>query len=234
MTPKNRLIWLLEDDDNLHDLLVEMLQGEFAIESFYNIESYTNALISKEINKPILAVVDNFLPDGIFSNFVNSSRFIRYHNHPFILLTGYDDALAIENCYQKGALDYIRKPFDEFEISFKVRYHLQQLKSRIGSHDFYLDPDSFTVIRQDKQSEILTAKEFQIISLLLKESNYSATKEKLIQTLWNKVTVSEKSIRVHFSNLRRKIEPLDLSIEFQNTHYTMIDRKHRYQRNSPS
>ncbi|MBF0442868.1 MAG: response regulator transcription factor [Oligoflexales bacterium] len=221
---KKKLIWVVEDDAAVNETLCEILDKNFLVESFDGLSSFYKAMLLKENGKPDLVLVDNCHPDGRFSDFVLTERFDRISMPPFILLTGQDDAKAISLCYEKGGVDYIRKPFNEFELLVKIKHHIDKLENEAVEGQFQLDNNSLTICKNAVRSPILTAKEFQILSILFESKGQSASKAKLVSSVWNNIKVSDKSIRVHLSNLRRKIRPLGLSIEYKNSLYKIIDK----------
>jgi len=58
----------------------------------------------------------------------------------------------------------------------------------------------------------LTAKEYRILSLFLQAPEHIVPRRSLVLTLWKDINVSEKTLDVHLSNIRRKITALGLTI----------------------
>ena len=215
-------IWLLEDNRDMHEILREILESDYDLRSFFTLGEFFKAVESSDSNPYDLAIVDNRLNDGNLSDYLESPQANRMKSlPPFILITGYDEKEDIYTCFKHGAVDYIRKPFNEFEIKTKIDLHLTNNVSEPSQIKF--DNKTLTLTRDDIVSEDLTAKEYKMMAVLMESPRFSASKEVLIEKIWQNLKVDDRVIKVHFSNLRRKIAPLGLKIEYQNSQYIVID-----------
>lgn len=79
-----------------------------------------------------------------------------------------------------------------------------------------LDSTKLTASAFGKTSESLTAKEFQIVTLLNSSQGKTMTREGMLSAVWGSVKVNAKTVNVHVFNLRKKLLPLGVIVEFVN------------------
>jgi len=106
-----------------------------------------------------------------------------------------------------GADDYIVKPFDPLEVLARVKAVLRRktrdVKQEAG--DVSIDQKSHRVFVKEKEVE-LTAKEFDLLALFLRNINVALSREKISSSLWpDDPYLDENTLRVHIGNLRNKI-----------------------------
>lgn len=121
-----------------------------------------------------------------------------------------------------GGDDYITKPFSPAELVARVKAHLRRRNLR-GSSDreladternilsvggLEIDLSAHTVISEGSPVH-LTAKEFELLVLLAKYPNRVFTGRQIFDNLWDTYGIEEdiRTVMVHISNLRKKIEP---------------------------
>ena len=156
-----------------------------------------------------LAILDVVLPglDGLaVCDRLRSSGF----QAPILILTaldGIDDRVAGLN---RGADDYLAKPFAMAELSARVRALGRRLGPdrlptiRVG--DLELDPATLEVTRGTRQIRV-TTREFALLELLARNPGQLFTRDRLLDTLWNADFVAELNIvEVYVRSLRRKID----------------------------
>ena len=124
---------------------------------------------------------------------------------PIIVLSakaGLEDRV---NVLKLGADDFIPKPFDNAEVLARVEAQLRRYKQfsgasgggRVLTHgDLTLDRDSVTVTAGGRDVT-LTAREFEILALLMEHPKKVFTREQLYEQVWG--------VNVHISNLRAKL-----------------------------
>jgi DNA-binding response OmpR family regulator len=114
--------------------------------------------------------------------------------------------------FESGADDYVLKPFDFRELLARVNVFLKRSNSLISTDhkykiaDLEMDLDSKTVIRAEIKIE-LTAKEFSLMELLLKNKYKVLTREYIIEKVWNlDFETGTNIIDVYVNYLRKKID----------------------------
>ncbi|HYE81130.1 MAG TPA: response regulator transcription factor [Clostridia bacterium] len=118
-----------------------------------------------------------------------------------------------------GGDDYMSKPFDTIELLARVKAHLRRnriLESSNGMNatsnlicypGMTIDLNSYTVM-SNGQVTTLSPKEFQLLVLLAQNPNILFSNEQLFQSLWGVESFGDhRTIMVHISNIRKKIEP---------------------------
>lgn len=118
-------------------------------------------------------------------------------------------------CFSKGASDYLTKPFAKSELIIKVeRLFAQSEQSSKPYQGLLIDPVSLTVSCGTMTSVPLTTKELQIVTVIHQSQNYTVSRDDLVNRIWGKFKVSNNTLDVHIYNLRKKLTPLGLGINF--------------------
>lgn len=116
-----------------------------------------------------------------------------------------DKVQALDN----GANDYITKPFSSAELMARVRAALRQVrpaKSQFRFAEIEVDPINRTVLRSG-QAIHLTKTEFQLLLVLLKNSDKVLTHNQILESVWGHAYIDRPEyVRVHIGQLRQKLE----------------------------
>ena len=144
-----------------------------------------------------------------------------FSDMPIIMLTAkggdMDKILGLEY----GADDYISKPFNILEVKARIKAIIRRssknrrLKkeeannSVIGQGDLKMDTESRRVFIGEREIN-LTAKEFDLLELLVRNPNKVYSREALLTYVWGNKAMDSGDVRtvdVHVRRLREKIEP---------------------------
>lgn len=137
---------------------------------------------------------------------------------PVILLTARSDKSDVVKGLDQGADDYITKPFDERELTARVRVALRRTEDdnqpkSIHEGPFTLNLESYSIL-YDKQEVRLTLKEFYIIEAMMTRPNRTFTREDLLQVAWEYDTYTEvRTVDSHIRNLRDKLRKSNFPID---------------------
>ncbi len=169
------------------------------------------SLLEQQI--PDLAVIDIMLPevDGL-----SLIRWLRDRSDvPVILLTARREEVDRITGLEMGADDYVVKPFSPQELVSRVRAVLrrtgrEQADSDAGlplTHgDLVIDPRGRTLTLQGRPVP-LTAKEFEMLSLLAQHPRQVYTRDQLLERIWGVTDyIDPGTVTVHIRRLREKIE----------------------------
>ena len=202
---------LVEDDRKLSSLLVEFL-GQHQVEALPALDAVA-ALHAMESDRFDILLVDLMLPgmDGL-----TLTRKIRERwNTPIIMVTARgDDADKIVGL-ELGADDYLAKPFNPRELLARIRAVLRRAKGeepglgRFTSGGLVIDFDAREVA-VDGARQALTAHEFDLLCALARHAGRVLTRDHLLELVKGQDGADEafdRSIDVHVSRLRAKIEP---------------------------
>lgn len=220
---RNEKVLIVEDDAEIRHLIQLYLEKEYQV---IMTENGKKAIEVIKLDSPDLILLDILLPgkDGL-----EVCREIRTFNVdvPIIFLSSrreYEDRIF---GLEAGADDYITKPFDPGEVLARVRAHLRrkeiaarrfdvnQTVRRFG--DLEINMDNYTVHRSGELIQ-LYAKEMQLLLFLVKNSNQVFSIDQLYDQIWGEDKLGDyRTVKVHISNLRRKIEKLPENPSFIQT-----------------
>ncbi|MBE5868845.1 MAG: response regulator transcription factor [Lachnospiraceae bacterium] len=137
-----------------------------------------------------------------------------YSNVPIIMLTAKGDDMDKILGLEYGADDYITKPFNILEVKARMKAILRRLEPKkeeskariIESGDMQVDCESRRVYIQGKEIR-LTAKEFEVLELLIQNPNKVYSRESLLNLVWGADYPGDvRTVDVHIRRLREKVE----------------------------
>ena len=194
-------ILIVEDDMNIHSILEEILKKEnYAVLNAY---SGTEALMILERNMVDLIILDLMLPG------LNGEELIKKVNHiPIIVLSAKITPEDKVYCLLNGANDYITKPFNKEELlaRIKVQIRTNNVNHELKYKDIELLNDNHTLLVKGEKVS-LTKTEYAILKQLLLNVKNVVSKTKILDLIsMDTEDCDENSLRVHISNLRKKIK----------------------------
>ena len=200
----NERIFILEDDTFLREGLSEMLQKEgYATECASTCKAAREALLNARFN---LIIFDVMLPDGSGLDLCAEIRKTD-NSTPILFLTACDDEIQIVRGLDAGADDYVTTPFKLLELLSRVRALLRRNSNAVmKSKDISINTQNITVMKNG-ENIFVTPTEFQILSILIRNSGVIVTRNTLLQNIWddNNNFIDDNTLSVHISRLREKI-----------------------------
>lgn len=196
-------ILIVEDDVSIHNVIEELLKKEKYIT--YNAYSGTETLLLLEKEKYDLILLDLMLPAISGEEIIEKVK-----DTPIIVLSAKVSSDDKVNCLLSGANDYITKPFDGKELLARIEVQLRpknecNIIETIKYKDLELLNDSHTLLINNKKVN-LTKTEYAILKHLLLNPHQVITKNKLLDLISiDTEDCDENSLRVHISNIRKKI-----------------------------
>lgn len=156
-----------------------------------------------------LLILDVMMPvmDGLEA----CRRIRQFSDVPIIMLTAKTEDMDKLLGFDHGADDYLTKPFNVLELKARIRAILrrsgrQSNESRITRGDITLDPQSRNTYKNGVPVE-LTAKEFDLVELLIRNPNRVYSREKLLDIIWGDDYRSDiRTVDVHIRRIREKLE----------------------------
>jgi two-component system response regulator CpxR len=209
-TPNGKLSLLLIDDDAE---LCGMMQEFFAehghrVTAAYNGRDGLRRAMDGQFD---LVVLDVMLPQ--INGFTVLHQIRRHSAVPVIMLTARTHRNDRIEGLDKGADDYLVKPFDPDELLARIRavlrriatsHHLKDAGMRFGK--IRIDVNRREVWNGNRLVD-LTAMEFDIFDLLARSAGRIVSRDEITQTLFEReATLSDRSLDVHISRLRKKLE----------------------------
>ena len=198
-------ILIVEDNTELSGLLSTFLRAEDYTVS--TAESGEKALSLFEKYGARLVLLDINLP-GI-DGFAVCRRIREQENTPIIILTARADKEDKLSGIVLGADDYIEKPYDIDILLAKIKGIFKRRLARdlLTENDLTLNLAQGTAEKGGKPLA-LTAKEFELLHLLIENKGQTLTKEMLFNRIWGADSESEpQTLTVHIKWLRQKLEP---------------------------
>ena len=203
-------ILVVEDDQDINRLLCRILtDGGYDVRPAF---SGSEAVLWAEQYDYDLVLLDLMLPGLTGEEFIAQMR--RKKTMPILVLSakaGLEDRV---NVLRLGADDFIPKPFDNAEVLARVEAQLRRYRQfsapaeagevlRLG--DLVLDREAVRVTVGGKDVA-LTAREFEILALLLSHPKKVYTREQLYENVWGGEYIGDdNTVNVHISNLRSKL-----------------------------
>lgn len=203
-------ILVVEDDPDINRLLCKILEN-----NGYDVRpafSGSEAMLWAEKYEYDLVLLDLMLPGLSGEEFI--ARIRGQRTMPILVLSakvGVEDRV---NVLRLGADDFIPKPFDNNEVLARVEAQLrryQQFSARAGEkqmlrlRDLELDRDAISVTVSGTPVT-LTAREFEILALLLSAPNKVFTRAQIYERVWDEEFFGDdNTVNVHVSNLRAKL-----------------------------
>ncbi len=198
-------ILLLEDDLTIASGLMYALEKEGYIPSHcQTIEKAIQAIKEKEFQ---LAILDMQLPDG---NGKEVGNLLIQKGVPVIFLTIVDDENEIVDCLERGAAEYITKPFRLRELLARVKRSLQKEEGNeqtiISVKDVSIDTTAGKVYVRGELVE-LTALEYRILLIFVMNRSILLTREKILEKIWDSSGkyVEDNTLTVYIKRLREKL-----------------------------
>lgn len=202
-------ILIIEDEDDINRLLCNIVtKSGYSPKPAY---SGTEAMIYLDIEKWDLILIDLMLP-GLSGEDI-LKKVTKESNVPIIIISAKLETQIKINALRAGADDYITKPFDIEEVSARIDSCLRRYRdlsgvpiiNQISHKDMVLDADAKIVKVNGKELK-LTAREYEILLLMMSSPNKVFSKANLFESVWNqKFYGDDNTINVHLSNIRSKL-----------------------------
>ena len=158
-----------------------------------------------------LIILDVMMPevDGLEA----CMRIREFSNVPIIMLTAKSEDADKLMGFECGADDYLTKPFNILELKARVRALLRRVagvqRNRgaiLAAGDLSLNTEERVAIR-DGQTVELTAKEYDLIELLMRNPRRVYSRENLMNVVWGYSYAGDyRTVDVHIRRLREKLE----------------------------
>lgn len=203
-----KIIMIVDDDVCIGDMLEELL----AKENYCTVRAYsgTEALLYLSSHRPDLILLDLMLPGLSGEELLPLIR-----NIPVIVLSAKANVSDKVELLLGGASDYVTKPFDRAELLARIAVQLRKaevsedVSSVFSFDDIRLDTASRTVTVSDMPVR-LTKTEYAILKLLIRNPSQVITKSLMLERISEDTPdCVESSLKVHVSNLRRKLKEIN-------------------------
>ena len=211
MDDKLGKVLIVDDDIHINELIDMYLQsGGYSTKKCFNGNDACNIVMTEDIG---LVILDVMLPgkDGI-----DVLKHIRKNSDiPVIMLTAKGEDMDKIMGLEYGADDYITKPFNILEVKARIKAILRRSGKKaepvkpvniMEINGMKVELDSRRVFVHGKELN-LTAKEFDLLELLMAHPNKVYSRNELLDTIWGSTYPGDaRTVDVHVRRLREKIE----------------------------
>lgn len=203
---------LVVDDEKLivKGIRFSLLQDGMEVDCAYDGEE---ALNMTKANSYDMILLDVMLPK--MDGFEVCQAIREFSDVPIVMLTAKGDDMDKILGLEYGADDYITKPFNILEVKARIKAIMRRTSperapqvqsSVIEKGDIKLDCDSRRLFINDNEIN-LTAREFELLEILIKNENKVYSRESLLKIVWGEDYPGDvRTVDVHVRRLREKIE----------------------------
>jgi len=208
LTNKAGKILVADDEPAILDLVRQLLMrhghevmtvsdGDAALQAIYDL-------------KPDLVVLDLMLPK--LSGWEVCRR-VKEDNEvrdiPILMLTARREDRDLVEGLELGADDYVKKPFSTAELGARIAAILRRSKEeksakRLNSGDLDIDLENSVVTLRGAEIS-LSHTEFRLLEILVERAEKMVTRDNLLACIWNSLECETRTIDVHISRLRKKL-----------------------------
>lgn len=196
-------ILVVEDDPGISSLLKNTLElFRFTPTCVASISEAVKVLNRESFT---LIIVDLGLPDGDGNTLLGSSF---TGETPVIVLTARDQLQDKIESLDRGADDYVTKPFEVVELIARIKAVLRRFRPEQEVYTF--DDIELNIDKRSVRGETgcidLTPKEFDLLHYLLENGGYAVRREKIIERIWGYDSeCTTRTVDIHIQRLRKKL-----------------------------
>ncbi|WP_257287915.1 MULTISPECIES: response regulator [unclassified Endozoicomonas] len=209
MSNENLELLLIDDDIELCELLIEYLATEgYSVHAVHDGESGAHAALSGDYQ---LVLLDVTLPK--LNGFEVLKKIRHTSDIPVLMLTARGDDVDRIIGLEIGADDYLPKPYNHRELVARIKAILRRGRTpgaEVGNKVLSIDDITLNLAnREAKMGETLlelTATEFMVLKSLIEKAGELISRDELTQIALNRrLTLYDRAIDMHVSNVRKKI-----------------------------
>jgi two-component system, OmpR family, KDP operon response regulator KdpE len=200
-------ILVIDDEVQIRRLLEITLSAN----GFKVLEAATgkNGIIAAATHNPALIILDLGLPDADGIEILKKIR--EWYQKPIIILSVRNSEDDIINALDKGANDYLTKPFRTGELLARIRVALRYSQEMLDEPNLTFGTLTIDlpnhIARKNGEILKLTSTEFSLLALLAKNSGRVMTHQTILKEIWGFGYIGQTQyLRVFMAQLRKKIE----------------------------
>ncbi len=204
------MVLVVEDDSIIAEGLKLALTGEgMEVTLASSVSEAFAALDSDELGKKIdFCLLDMTLPDGNGMDICTRVR--ETSEMPIIFLTAMDDEIHTVLAFDKGADDYISKPFHIKELIARMKRLMKRAKTSVNTTcaigDNTVDITNAKMYRAGEEVT-LTAMEYKLLLVFINHAGEILDRDRILNILWDDVGsfVNDNTLTVYIKRLRSKL-----------------------------
>ena len=212
------MIYCVDDDNTIREIEVYTLtQTGFEAKGFSGGEELFEAL---KTETPDLIVLDIMLPDKDGMEILSQLRAnADTKDVPVIMATAKGTEIDKIQGLDKGADDYLVKPFGPMEMVARIKAILRRCKREEPLTDTLISGE---IVLKDKEHRVtvngervtLTFKEYELLKIFMQNPNIVFTRDKLLSSVWGLDHMGEsRTVDMHIKTLRKKLGTAGSQIE---------------------
>ncbi|MBQ8394524.1 MAG: response regulator transcription factor [Clostridia bacterium] len=197
------LIYIVEDDEGIQEVYEGAFEGVYDVRIFGTAQEFFTAYHNL---RPDLLVLDVMLPDMDGYTILTKIRETD-ERLPVIIVSAKSDEISFVKGLNKGADDYMAKPFSILELMARVKTNLRRASLFVEKADgFVVDNNTYKIFYDGKDIG-LTLKEFKLLRILMGKTGVTITREELFREVWGEDFFGEtRTLDMHIASLRDKIK----------------------------
>lgn len=200
---------LVEDDIAINSILqtiVEELKSDYSDLSYHTCYTGPEAQNYLQSHTVDIVLLDLMLP------FLSGEELLPIclkQKASVIVITAKNEVQTLVDVLDKGATDYIAKPFRREEVLARIRKVINQRypekQQELHVANLYLNP--YTQVARINGEELkLTKIEFAILAVFMSEPERVFTKKQIYEKVWGSTYLQDQTLTVHLSHLRSKLK----------------------------
>ena len=197
------LIYVVEDDEGIQEVYEGALESDYRLGLFGSGNTFFEAF---EKERPQLIILDIMLPDMDGYTILCKIR-EKDPRVPVIIVSAKSDEISFVKGLNKGADDYMSKPFSVLELMARIKTNLRRANLYVTNVDgFSVNNNTYKILWRDIDLK-LTLKEFFLFKLLISQAGVTVTREQLFLEVWGEQFMGEsRTLDMHMATLRDKIK----------------------------
>ena len=197
------LIYIVEDDEGVCEVYEGAFEGSYQTRIFENGASFLTEFQAK---RPDIVILDIMLPDMDGYTILSKVREID-EKVPVIIVSAKSDEISFVKGLNRGADDYMAKPFSVLELIARVKTNLRRANLFVSKVEGFSIDNNVYKIYFNGVDLGLTLKEFYLLKLLLGRAGVTVERETLFREVWGESFIGEtRTIDMHIASLREKIK----------------------------
>ncbi len=218
MSSENETILIIDDEVQIRRLLEITLSA-----NGYKISEAStgkDGIAKAAVTHPVLIILDLGLPDMDGQEVLKKLR--EWYQKPILILSVRNSEEDIVKALDRGANDYLTKPFRTGELLARIRVAIRQSNS--SSDKPILSFGSLSIdlvnhiVRRNEEIVKLTSTEFSLLALLAKNEGRVLTHQFILKEVWGMGYIEQTQyLRVFMAQLRKKIEENPAKPQLLNT-----------------
>ena len=206
-----RVINIVEDEKDINNLVAQYLRKEgYEVHSYYTYEEASAHVVDDDVH---LWILDIMLDDKSGFDLIEEIR-LQGPETPVIFMSARDKEFDRIIGLEKGCDDYITKPFSPKELVLRINNIIKRAyrddNNRISIDGYVLDEEQRKIYADNAEIE-LTAKEFDLLMMFIKNKGIVFSRDKILENVWDENYFgSDRVVDDTLRRLRKKLPNLNI------------------------